>query len=173
MIALGVDPDLHHAGVALVSADGINRPKVLWVGVALAPRKLKSYAAASALDWPMPPQTHDLLVVEGQKNYPHSPVRPDDLMHLAFAAGVARGHYRTPLLAAKIPLPQEWKGTVPKDIAHARILSRVVIMPQVVEFLEGPHKSHVIDAIGLALFGLGVDSVMKATGAIAGPRALP
>ena len=180
MLALGIDPDLHHAGLALVeSPTGGNRPKVVWTGVALAPRKLKSYAAAAALEWPRLPWNDtdgfgrllighehtfgevDILVVEGQRIYPHSPVDPEDLMHLAFAAGCALQQYQDGALAKDVPHPQQWKGSIPKPVAHARILSRCIIIPEAAELLAGPHKSHVTDAIGLALWGLGLPGAIQ------------
>jgi hypothetical protein len=163
MLALGCDPDLHHAGLALVYYDPIERllPVVKWTGVALAPTKLKSYAAASALVWPALPLgwRPNLLVVEGQKIYPHSQVRPADLMHLAFAAGCALMAYRFEAAGnVVVPLPQEWKGSVPKEVAHQRILARCIVPPS---FLAGPHTSHIIDAIGLALWGLGLPGAIQ------------
>jgi len=165
MRALAIDPDLHHAGIAIVHYDPIlrNRPTVYWTGVALAPRKLKSYEAASALEWPTPPgvEPYDVLVVEGQRIYPHSPADPEDIMHLAFAAGLALGHYRGSAVETAVPHPQQWKGSIPKPVAHARILSRCIIHPEAAVLVAGPHKSHVIDAIGLALWGLGLPGAIQ------------
>lgn len=165
MLALGVDPDLHSAGLSLVSHEPGKVPVVLWTGVALAPRSLKSYAAATALAWPSLPSfgnTSDILVVEGQRIYPHSQVRPEDLMHLAFAAGMAVGIYGPLAREVVVPLPQEWKGSVPKAVAHARILTRFnTPNPEVAAMIQGPHKSHVIDAIGLAIWGLGLPAAIS------------
>jgi Holliday junction resolvasome RuvABC endonuclease subunit len=170
MRVLGIDPDLHHAGLAIVDDSGVatrgQRPTVVWAGVALAPRKLKGYAAGLALEWPQLCDHFDEIVVEGQRIYPHSNANPEDIMRLAFAAGVAANQFRVAHEGATpyptmIVEPAQWKGSIPKTVAHARILSRVIIWSEAAKVVAGPHASHVTDAIGIALWGLGLPGAMQ------------
>lgn len=166
MRVLGIDPDLHHAGLAIVERHNLSLPSVVWAGVALAPRKLRGYEAGLALVWPEMCDYFDEIVVEGQRIYPHSKADPEDIMRLAFAAGVAANQFRVAHEGATpyptmIVEPAQWKGSLPKDVAHARILSRCILDANAVEAVSGPHKSHVIDAIGIALWGLGAPGAMQ------------
>lgn len=175
MIALGVDPDLHHAGVALVR-DGTKLVAVRCPTIGSAYRGgdavvhmagAMSFAIAELISTYGEP---DVCVVESQESYLGSRVKPQDLIHLGQAAGVAVGAIRTLILAARIelPRPKTWKGTVPKDIHQKRILSRLGIpyeqgskptrileLPDVdgLRAVKKAHLIHVIDAMGLAAWG--------------------
>jgi len=188
MRILGIDPDLHHAGIAFVDTTagpilGIARstasakPVIRAVRCPLATGRGYEAVVKMALamqvaleelfqDWGEP----DVAVVEGQESYLGSRVRPQDLIHLATASGIAvglvRAYYGRPRI--EVPQPKNWKGSVPKAIHQKRILKavgipfeqgsvppRILRLPANVGF-EGIAKSnlsHVIDAIGLTLWG--------------------
>ena len=178
MICLGVDPDLHNTGWALVESG--DSPVVLAVGVAKVSGRYKgtdaivrmsksfySSVLISDLDDP------DLVVVEGQEIYVgKSKARHSDILSLAQAAGVCLG-----LLAhcypSLLPKPKEWKGEVPKQTHQSRVLQKlhgdwtwekigsqkdgycnVTSAPSHLSTLNKTAWKHVIDAIGLACWGL-------------------
>jgi hypothetical protein len=89
--------------------------------------------------------------------YPHSPVRPNDLITLALDAGRWAGIYEACGVEAHFVTPAEWKGQVPKAIHHARIWG--VLSAEAQEVVEkgcrklAPSKRHnVLDAVGLGLW---------------------
>jgi hypothetical protein len=172
MIVLGIDPDTYNTGIALVDTSS---RKVLHVAVASVDSKRvvekrvvemigaiyrrldimfgedRIYGHASA------------AVVEGQRKYPKDNVRPQDLVHLAQVAGIAAAlcvdHlHPLPFGSTMMPEPRLWKGSVPKPIHQARILKQVGLTDDLrgvrgAESLTKTQKGHVIDAIGLALWG--------------------
>jgi len=97
------------------------------------------------------------LWIESQIIYPRSKVPPDDIRKLAFEAGRWAGIYETLGCDAHCVAPSEWKGQVPKDIHHARILA-VLTETERTALDEGvrgvaPSKQHnVLDAVGLGLW---------------------
>lgn len=175
MLALGIDPDLHHTGLALVSEDD-----TVEVAMAVVPTRYKRGDAvlimidmlrvkiAEILEG----SPVDLVVVEGQQKYKNKRTRPEDLINLATiaGAGLAYGMVGADTLALR-PLPSKWKGTVPKGIHQGRILQSVGYasvllgrdkgaMPETPTMIFGggdipaKHWTHVVDAIGLAKWGL-------------------
>jgi len=166
---LGIDPDLHNVGVAFLSLDGtgaavtvLKNPGVL--GLAKSPPE----------DFYLTPP--HLIVVEGQTIYPGKTKNPKDIMHLSCAAGVLVGllsaSFESPII---MPEPREWKGSGPKQIHQGRILSRLGVeydragtrqsgycypthwpdhAPQGAGTLNKGDWKHVVDAIGLAQYGL-------------------
>ncbi|MCP4897869.1 MAG: crossover junction endodeoxyribonuclease RuvC [bacterium] len=188
-VSLGIDPDLHDTGLALCASD-----RVLAVGVVRVARKLTGDAAvlrmSKALAEYIPPwmaqlQGHegfnpaalDALVVEGQELYLVKTGNPDSILRLAQVAGAALSVAQAvgDPTTALIPRPKTWKGTVPKDIHQARMLTRygwkykkkgtgknqwccpVSLGPHrilsTVKWPEGCWK-HIVDAIGLGRWGL-------------------
>lgn len=118
------------------------------------------------------------VTVEAQKVYwgSGSTKNPQDIVVLAAAAGVMLNAAvaRWPHADADFPLPETWKKGVPKHIHQARVLSRLGVSyqkaggksdPYCVPLwpegkrpigAEGLNKSdwkHVVDAIGLAVYG--------------------
>lgn len=157
-MVLGIDPDLHHAGVAVVKMDG----SVASDGVILTSDKLTENDAVASqivegiryfngLNVPMVRR----IVVESQRNYPgkRRHENPDDLIRLGQVAGalaaIAKMHW--PHAEVWSVDPHAWKGSIKKEIMHARIAEKIARHDQ---HVLGPHSSHVLDAIGLAHFGL-------------------
>lgn len=174
MRVLGIDPDLHHAGVALVE-DG---RKLLAVRCPQVSSHFRGSAAVVQMALSMEVALAEILseyghpdfaVVEGQESYLGAKVRPQDLIHLAQAAGSAAGLVRA-LAGCRIELPRPvtWKGSIPKDVHQKRVLralgipyepgskpTRILKLPSGVGFesIKKSHLTHVIDAIGLAVWG--------------------
>lgn len=175
MRVLGIDPDLHHAGVALVD-DG---KKLVAVRCPIVSTNFKGAEAVVEMARSMELVLTDLfqtygepntVIVEGQDSYLGSKVKPLDLLHLALAAGVAIGIVRACWSRPRIecPKPVTWKGSVPKHIHQKRILrsvgiayvpqetpTRILKLPEVdgMAQINKRHLIHVIDAMGLAVWG--------------------
>jgi len=171
-LALGIDPDLHHAGVALVR-DGSKLVAVRCPTIASHFRGGDAVVQmAGALNIALVELIAeygepDVCAVESQQSYLGSKVKPQDLIHLGQMAGGSVYMLRALLFGVRIelPKPSAWKGTVPKDIHQKRILSMVGIPyepgskpTKILRLPEGrgfegikrSNLSHVIDSIGLA-----------------------
>jgi hypothetical protein len=166
---LGVDPDLHDTGLAIVDKDG----KVVWVGccsILSAAFKGKDAVIqmAKALDDALANYKMLHVIVEGQTINFKQTRNPGDILNLAHVTGIAVGILVTRgWCSMQIPTPREWKGQVPKRIHHERILDSlgwkykarsgycVPISPPVDMGvpLRGSQWKHVVDAIGLARWG--------------------
>lgn len=162
---LGIDPDLHNTGIAIADKTG----KIVHVDCCCVHRKLKGSNAviemAKVLDVQLAKYKMLHVAVEGQTINFKQTRNPGDILHLAHVAGIAVG-----IIASRgwvsllIPTPREWKGQVPKQIHHQRILEDlgwkykvhpgycVPISPPVEMGipLKATQWKHVIDAIGLA-----------------------
>ena len=87
------------------------------------------------------------LVVEEPVVYPNSPVPPNDLLKVALQAG---GFAGWPWGSAKSFYPSQWKGQVPKEKHHKRLLH---LHPEYRNTLrEVDHNA--MDAFGLGVFYL-------------------
>ena len=121
-------------------------------------------------------ETLEVTVEDPQIYLAKGPARHGDIMRLAqIAAAVASVASMFPdVRAIRMPTPQQWKGSVPKEIHQARILSRLGVPYDVVKGktsgycvpkvdglggawaaprAKGEWK-HLVDAIGLALWGM-------------------
>ena len=81
---------------------------------------------------------------------------PNDLLLLAGVCGALATTSKVNALAAF--LPREWKGTLSKEIACARVLARLSAEERgVVDLLGLPKSSihHVLDAVGIGLHAVG------------------
>lgn len=177
MLCIGIDPDTFNTGVAVVSRSPQASPfrssawklNVLWVGSASVPTKLKvedrvikMIDRIFSLLGDIPDYRICRGVVEGQKVYPRSRVRPNDLIQLAHVAGISAAlldaWFRPEHLC--IPEPQQWKGSVPKLAHQRRILKSVGLTKATLkrdvpgaQGMTDEQLGHVIDAIGLAAWG--------------------
>lgn len=95
------------------------------------------------------------LVIERPQVYGGAKFDPNDLVGLAVVAGAAAGRFH---MAKNIdfPLPRMWKGQVPKDIHHERVLRALSIaergqVPNTTKSLQ----HNVLDAVGLGLWKIG------------------
>lgn len=188
MIFVGVDPDLHHSALAAVDETG---QKVWALLITEVDSKFKEQTAAVELARKLAGQISCLknmpsdvtaFAVEAQEiSYTaKSGKNPRSILHLAPATGMwlLAGHQAWPGAAVFNPLPQAWKGSVPKQIHQARILTAIgwqyervgkdhstgYCRPtpggrgdeQMIEDVTARHGKavwkHLVDAIGLALW---------------------
>lgn len=191
---IGFDPDLHQPSLALVGEDGAVR--AVWC--LRHKKRLKGRAAVVACSafvaeffsetlMPLYDGTLEIaaFAVESQEVYRGAGQDADTkdpraLMFLAAVSGVVLGlgHVIWPKAAILFPAPAEWKGNVPKEVHHARLMEeqkwQYKVMgaaskakknsrycspdPESVKHLIGVEDlnagdwKHVCDAIGLAMF---------------------
>lgn len=176
MRVLGFDPDLHNSGLAIVERTPEGKFVVLHAQIISVPAALKGDAAVRAMIAALPLWQVDYgdlfygsAVVEGQEAYRGAQANratPDVLIRLAHVAGAALRLYDGEIVAPKV-----WKGQVPKDIKQARICSKLGwdyvkhsgwVEPTFISSnpaanfpaIKGKQWSHVLDAIGLAIWKL-------------------
>lgn len=165
----GLDPGKRACGLALVEGD-----KVLAVMVVRVPRVDKRWEMPSMIQKIVGQVNHtDVFVVENQQAYGRGKADPNDLISLAHVAGAAVGAATWRAKEVHFPLPKEWKKGIPKGAHQARVLDqlgwsyefdgpkRPVKNVQIPEEVDRPkhgipdeHMSEVVDAIGLALWGV-------------------
>lgn len=170
---LGIDPDTHDMPVAEVDEAGkLVRIDMLTVSKKLTGRdaliemcsKLNTCSKGIALC----EKYFIAVTVEGQELYQFGKSKtanPKSIMFLATVAGAAMSAYGS-TAHLYMPTPQEWKGTVPKQIHQARILSRMGVnyvstgsysFPTSLSIgsvtLSRGDWKHAVDAIGLAQWG--------------------
>lgn len=92
----------------------------------------------------------DVLVIETPESYPNSPVNPNDLITLALQAGALSKAF--PAKRVYSVKPKQWKGQVPKNISHERILTRLSVAE--ISLTKG-HSHDELDAVGIGLWFLG------------------
>lgn len=177
---LGFDPDLHHCGWAVVDnfepvevgVIELHGPKSEWPGGVEAVLQMveRVHEVLSTRYF-----TVDAAVVESQRVYRDGAEKAGDLILLATVSGAALGALaKQPRAARYLVGPQDWKGTVRKDIMFKRILRAAniqfkqegkgkvpLLRPYWGDLWPYPPDSlrdqeHAIDALGLALFGAGV-----------------
>lgn len=74
---------------------------------------------------------------------------PKDLISLGIALGQATGLYMRKVEVIEFVTPNEWKGSVPKDICHSRV--KKTLKPE--ESMPDNHNER--DAVGIGLWYLG------------------
>jgi Holliday junction resolvasome RuvABC endonuclease subunit len=180
MIYLGVDPDLHRTGIALLTADlsictvVCCKAKGTTGGEAVVDMLNAINTAMGAIyaDLNVPPLA---VVVEGQEVTYASRSKganPQSIVLLAQVAGgaVALAMVRWATEAVfHMPKPAEWKGSVPKEIHQARVMSKLgwsherrsgycvplgfgTMNVYGADRLNVGDWEHVADAVGLALW---------------------
>lgn len=193
--SVGIDPDSHNCAFAVTCPSGIVAAKVVKVG-----KEFKGQAAVEAMIQhiiaSIPTWIHHLVdshrmtawpsyvIGEGQQIYAKGKTKnPGSVLMLAPIVGAAIAavaHSNMP--AVRVPLPNQWKGDIPKSVCQARVLrkrgisyairgsrtakrdTRYAVPLSTIEvdhiytegrkMLDGDWK-HLVDAIGLADWGLG------------------
>ena len=148
MIVLGVDPGKHCMGWAL------RDQTILQAGLARTQEKKLGFCVQDLIS--QLPGGADLVVVELPRIYPYERrIRVNDLLDLAAVAGACAS-----VGPLEFVYPASWKGQVPKDISHGRILA--ALSPQeraaVDRDLAPIPKSlqhNVLDAIGIVQWRTG------------------
>ena len=175
MIVLGIDPDLHTTAIAGYCT---LRKQVTLLSVVRVPPTFKDRSAAIKMCREVEGMLFDetRVVVEGQsvRYTSKKGANPQDIVHLAMVAGACiQRAEQDGAQEILCPLPSEWKGTVPKHIHQARILSELGWPYETIgrstkayarpasgfegvfgaETLNKGDWKHVVDAIGLAMWG--------------------
>ncbi len=166
MICLGIDPDTKNTGIAVVVArrETLMRStyEVVFAGVATAKGRLVqdrlAEMAASLITVTGPIESTmsvDVCVVEWQMLRPGREKNPNVILDLTGVAGMAVAacalRFPGPILT---PIPPAWKATVAKSEHQRRIIQKVNIGRwSGYKDLNKTQEGHVIDAIGLAIWG--------------------
>lgn len=165
MIFLGIDPDTKTTGIAVVKATPMSRMhtefEVLSVDVAEARGRLvqdRLIEMADAINLGVDGlfRIFDVnrCIVEWQKLRPNREKNPNAILDLTGVAGMAVSACREGCVGVYTPIPSEWKGTVDKQVHQKRILKAVTFNTECgFKDLKRAHLSHVVDAIGLAMWG--------------------
>lgn len=171
MIALGIDPDTRFTGMCLVDHD-----KVIAIGGTASPsgylpmcQRIRFHIREAMLL--IRPLHIGVIVVEGQQVYSGSRGNANDLLKVAMVSGAALGATEG-CERVLCPRPQQWKGTRPKGVDQKATLRHYgwafadcgpIQPPQwqpppgLQEFgdpIPLRHKKEIVDAMGLALWGL-------------------
>ena len=172
-VCLGVDPDSQYIAMAMGSTEtvlDVYSKKVPGAG------KDGLLVMIKALTKAIPEfvRQHDFnhlwpsrIIIEGQRIYPESKARPNDLIKLAVLAGAIAGICASlyPSKRIIIPQPREWKGSVPKSVYQARLYKQLgwgyhkmktytyPLYPRVGQNIKHTEWKHVGDAIGLMRWG--------------------
>lgn len=176
-VAMGVDPGVASpTGIAVVEAG----PRLLHAevvkGADSAARMVLMLPSARIIEHAVG-KCWDALAVESQEAYRgagKNRATPDALVKLAHVAGAAAREYSrlVPGRSVHMPAPKAWKGSVKKWITHRRVCEAFGWefvrhdtkaggwCEPVVTFgeIKGSQWSHVLDAIGLALWALKQES---------------
>lgn len=173
---IGIDPDLHNLGLAIVDDEG----EVSHVEVIRVPGSYKGESAVQkmiqelasrfpVLGQSFPDRDYVHAIIEGQQIYSGSGLaRPDSMLLLAQVAGAAAAALSPFCAQIELPRPRKWKGSIPKPIHQARVLGRLgwtykkgqgytipTNPPAHLTKLKPEEWKHVVDAIGLARWGWG------------------
>jgi hypothetical protein len=181
-VVIGIDPDMHRPGIGVLDFDdgsllAVGCPKIatgLTGQEAIEEWANSGRGLLRGLLQSLKEPCVRAIAVEGQEIVSSAKrgANPGDLLRLATIAGflVAEAGYECKH-ETYFPLPQRWKGSVPKDIHQSRILSRLGILSQKRAGYSAPAPSgfanvlgasdlnvsdwkHVVDGIGLAAWAI-------------------
>ena len=183
---IGVDPDMHKSAwfEVTIRPNGLIEPE--HCGIWSVSRELAGVGAILRLSSVIYRErtlnihrfTPDVAVIEGQQVY-RGKTNPVSIMYLAQAAGLILGGFApNSFTRLRMPTPNEWKGSVPKQIHQARVAKKLgwsgkvrggkdpYFVPDVPRPLQerwgkinpGDWK-HLMDAAGLAIWG--AEQLMK------------
>jgi len=139
MRILAIDPGLRACGIATM-IDGQITTRTVRPQAEALPDRIREICGQ------IPPGGWGLFVIERPQVYRGRRQKgdPNDLISLAMLVGalIVRVSYRKLLL----PMPAQWKGSVPKEIHHRRIRARIPDLSRC--------SKDALDAVGLALYGV-------------------
>ena len=151
MRILGIDPGTVRTGLALLENNYLTWATVVTPKGADVKERLRELGLL--LPRAMRERGgYDRLVIEWQAIRPGDP-RPNDILHLATVLGIVLAHVPAEV-EVLMPLPVEWRGSVPKDVLHKRILAHVPGTGPAVLHLPATKQLDAIDAAGLAAWGV-------------------
>lgn len=173
---LGIDPDMHDMPVAEVDEAG----KLIEIHLMRVPKSITGREALIEMTSQIHKscirfQEYEAITVEGQEWYQFGPSKTKNPKSIGFLATVAGGALTAfggcGACRKYFPTPQEWKGSVPKQIHQARVLARMGVEYEKttnqhgtgycfpkgfaigsIKLSKGDWK-HAVDAIGLAQYG--------------------
>lgn len=172
MRVLGIDPDTQNTGAA-VCEDG----ELISVGRMECNRtgnEALVYNIDRGVDFFSKFNEVDVICIESQQvtsQWTRKGVNSNHIVQLARVCGamLACAKMVSPDARVLLPLPREWKGTIPKTVTHERIAKKhnfiyeksprhvkVLSVPDSVELktvVELSNWTHVLDAVGLADYG--------------------
>jgi Holliday junction resolvasome RuvABC endonuclease subunit len=160
IIALGIDPDTTNTGIGLVYAT-MAGARYLDHGLAVAKGESamsRRIGMAASIRGELDRLTSKhspvhVFSVEWQGIRPGDP-RPDDVCQLNAVAGmslaalVSLAPAQSWAMTTFLPLPVQWKGSVPKNVHQPRVLAKLGLTKGFSGL--GSRESHVVDALGLA-----------------------
>lgn len=172
-IFIGIDPDLHNTGIAVVDSTG----RVITVECVSVAASLRADHAVVAMSGALVnamrfyDQTYAIntVAIEGQTISFRQTRDPNSIIQLAHVTGCAVSAVRAHCICAiLIPTPAKWKGQVPKHIHHERICKKVgwdceihgskagrygvPTNAQMGTTIKTGQWKHALDAVGLALW---------------------
>jgi hypothetical protein len=122
---LGCDPDLKKTSVAIIDEAGLP----VQIGVIPSASKATGREAILSTVASLQEFSADYEVtaaaIEAQEIYRGVTKNPRSIMLLGTVAGACLRHFAELADTLYFPPPQEWKGTVPKQIHQARIYKRI------------------------------------------------
>ena len=168
---LAFDPDLHHTAWAHCDASHRLTGGIIEVGSFY---KGDDAVREMAIELGMEGPHHRLagestLIVESQELHLGHRSAPKDIIRLAQVAGAILGAFGISPKTSMLVSPSTWKGQVPKEIHQARVCKKLGWDFEAMSDHVRPaqkhwdgftvHKpsdwKHLMDAVGLALWGLG------------------
>jgi len=148
---IGVDPGVKYCAVAVLTPNGgLFTQYFEEASVADLATAVECFITRICSLWPHGTNYPCTVksAIEVPRSYPHSSVRVNDLIDLAYYAGCVAAA----LPNVQIVHPKMWKGSVPKDVHQKRLVKDY---PEIGK-IKSPGKQHKIDAAGLAYWLKGV-----------------
>ena len=177
MITVGIDPDTKTSAIALMEDGQLKEVKIIkGNGLQAQVKGLGEFLGEGGFEY----HRYKHYVIESQQIYAGGTKNPGSILKLAHVAGGLLGVVSESgwLDRFSFPTPREWKGSVPKQIHQARILSRLgweykksgtvkagycypvgTVFKEAKQNIEGAQGlkrtdwKHLVDAIGLAMWG--------------------
>lgn len=148
MIYIGIDPGKHRSHAAVLSETRRGWEAVFFAIDHPLTAPLPSLKALADLG--------AVACIEKPMCYPGSKTPPNDIVDLAYSAGICEGILAHLGIEVKSVAPAAWKGTVPKPIHNARVLARadaekIDYSTSLSAIVKG-QRNHYVDALGLALY---------------------
>jgi hypothetical protein len=152
MKVIGVDPDTKATGI--VYWNGEARETKYYVARAKG-RFVRDRAAEMARNICLATEEFgcvDLVVIEWMKYRPRKERNPQNIIDLQAVTGMVTAAFADLTIDMMFPYPDEWKGEQDKKNHHPLILRKAGI-DDFARSVSKADRSHVIDALGLAMWG--------------------
>jgi len=155
---IGIDPDTTTTGIGYIMDDGT--PEVVLLRAKgrymddrylEMSRKLVELFEDLADQRLFTPGTQ--IAIEGQ-HIRYNERNPKSILGLQTVVGMAIAAVSSVTDLVYVPIPSKWKGSVPKEVHHRRILRELGVDLDDAMFhgIAGGQKQHVVDALGMALW---------------------